>query len=85
MNGLATADSHFGGGVVDPFSAPRRFWPSLAHSILATALFRCWHILLFFALWSATVCLISHYVHNLAINSALLTVYGFLINILHLT
>ncbi|TFY78535.1 hypothetical protein EWM64_g5474, partial [Hericium alpestre] len=36
----------------DPFAPQRRLWPTLVNALLATALFRCWHILLFFAAWS---------------------------------
>jgi putative membrane protein len=75
MSGQLAADSaHLYAGVVDPFAPAARFWPGLAHAVLATALFRCWTLLLFFAAWSAAVCLISHYVHSLAIQPTLLTV-----------
>ncbi|KZV75513.1 UPF0187-domain-containing protein [Peniophora sp. CONT] len=56
----------------DPFSKRRSF----ASAILATALFRCWHILLFFGAWSTAICLISNYLVNLGIQSTLLTVLG---------
>lgn len=65
---------YLGLGSPDPFQRPRRFWPTLFNAILATALFRCWHILIFFAAWSTAICVISHNVHNLGIQSTLLTV-----------
>ncbi|KAI6112252.1 Bestrophin, RFP-TM, chloride channel-domain-containing protein [Pisolithus croceorrhizus] len=46
------------------------------NTLLATAIFRCWHILLFFGGWSATVCLINQHVHKLAFQPTLLTVFG---------
>ena len=55
----------------DPFSKKRSF----ASAILATAVFRCWHILLFFGAWSTAICLISNYLVDLGIQSTLLTVY----------
>ncbi|CAE6443349.1 unnamed protein product [Rhizoctonia solani] len=71
-------DSHFVGGLspIDPFAHPTRFFPSLFNAILATALFRCWNLILFFAGWATCVCLISAKVHNLGISSTLLTVFG---------
>ena len=60
---------------IDPFTGRGRgFWRSLISALLATALFRCWHILLFFSGWGAMVTLISHFVHPLAIQPTLLTV-----------
>ncbi|KAF9653667.1 UPF0187-domain-containing protein [Thelephora ganbajun] len=62
---------------VDPFTGRGRgFWSSLISALLATALFRCWHILLFFSAWAAMVTLISQYTHSLAIQPTLLTVLG---------
>ncbi|KAH7338334.1 Bestrophin, RFP-TM, chloride channel-domain-containing protein [Rhizoctonia solani] len=71
-------DNHFVGGLppIDPFSHPARFFPTLFNAILATALFRCWNLILFFAGWATCVCLISAKVHNLGISSTLLTVFG---------
>ncbi|KAG0702548.1 Bestrophin, RFP-TM, chloride channel-domain-containing protein [Suillus ampliporus] len=48
------------------------FW----QAVLATALFRCWHILIFFGAWSTAVCVISHNVHSLALQPTLITVFG---------
>lgn len=60
----------------DPFSQERAFGPTLLHAILATALFRCWHLLLFFGAWSTAICVISHTTKDLGIASTLLTVIG---------
>jgi hypothetical protein len=60
---------------VDPFTGRGKgFWTSLISALFATALFRCWHILLFFTGWGAMVTLISKFVHPLNIPPTLLTV-----------
>ncbi|OJA20693.1 hypothetical protein AZE42_06036 [Rhizopogon vesiculosus] len=51
-------------------------WSSFGHAVLATALFRCWHILIFFGAWSTAICVISHSVHSLALQPTLITVFG---------
>lgn len=51
-------------------------WSSFGHALLATALFRCWHILIFFGGWSTAICVISHNVHSLALQPTLITVFG---------
>jgi len=55
---------------------PRSAWSSFVQATLATALFRCWHILIFFGAWSTAICLISYNVHNLALQPTLITVYA---------
>ncbi|KAF8839778.1 UPF0187-domain-containing protein [Paxillus ammoniavirescens] len=61
----------------DPFELlPASQWSSFVNALLATALFRCWHILIFFAMWSTMVCLVSSNVHSLAIQPTLITVFG---------
>ncbi|KIK93068.1 hypothetical protein PAXRUDRAFT_26471 [Paxillus rubicundulus Ve08.2h10] len=61
----------------DPFELlPGSQWSSFTNALLATALFRCWHILIFFAMWSTMVCLVSDHVHSLAIQPTLITVFG---------
>ncbi|TDL18988.1 UPF0187-domain-containing protein [Rickenella mellea] len=63
--------------VVDPFDQPTKFLPSLMKALLATALFRCWHILLFFAGWATMITVINHTgIHNLTFNNILLSVVG---------
>ncbi|QRW20725.1 bestrophin protein [Rhizoctonia solani] len=71
-------ENHFVGGLapIDPFAHPPRFFPSLFNAILATALFRCWNLILLFAGWATCVCLISAKVRDLGISSTLLTVFG---------
>ena len=54
----------------DPFAHDRTF----LRALLATALFRCWHILIFFGAWSTAICVISDKVKDLGIPSTLLTV-----------
>ena len=61
---------------VDPFS-PGRSGNGLSRfvsAVLATAVIRCWPLLLFFSAWATAVSLISHNVYNLAIQPTLLTV-----------
>ncbi|KIJ64004.1 hypothetical protein HYDPIDRAFT_175742 [Hydnomerulius pinastri MD-312] len=55
---------------------PRSQWSSFVHALLATAIFRCWHILIFFGAWSTLVCVISHNVYSLALQPTLITVFG---------
>ncbi|OBZ77229.1 hypothetical protein A0H81_02045 [Grifola frondosa] len=63
--------------VVDPFETPVGGTLSqLTNAILATAIIRCWPLLLFFSAWATAISVISHTVHNLAIQSTLLTVIG---------
>ncbi|THH03398.1 hypothetical protein EW146_g10452 [Bondarzewia mesenterica] len=77
MNG-AGSDVHFAGiHSPDPFAHSGRFWSKLINAILATALFRCWHILIFFGGWSATIACINGLTrHKLVIQPTLLTVLG---------
>ena len=58
----------------DPNASPSA-WSSFVHALLATAIFRCWHILIFFAAWSTAICVISHDIHSLALQPTLITVY----------
>ncbi|EJD41899.1 UPF0187-domain-containing protein [Auricularia subglabra TFB-10046 SS5] len=62
--------------VLSPYSSKTHFVPSLANAVLATALFRCWHIILFFSGWAACVTLITRYVHDVSFQSTLLNVFG---------
>ncbi|EIN05576.1 UPF0187-domain-containing protein [Punctularia strigosozonata HHB-11173 SS5] len=63
-------------GVVDPFGKKQGTLASFTHAVLATALFRCWHILLFFTVWATAIYLINREVHTIVIQSTLLTVLG---------
>lgn len=68
---------HAAGGLSfpDPFAHEKGPLAAFWHAILATALFRCWHILIFFAAWSTVISVISHTTKNLGISSTLLTVF----------
>ncbi|KAH9849426.1 UPF0187-domain-containing protein [Lenzites betulinus] len=63
---------------VDPFAPGRSSgtFSRLVSALLATAVIRCWPLLLFFSAWATAISLISHNVHNLAIQPTLLTVIG---------
>ncbi len=61
---------------VDPFS-PNRKGGNVARfmsAVLATAVFRCWPLLVFFSAWATAISVISHSGHSLAIQPTLLTV-----------
>lgn len=66
--------SYLGLSSPDPFQRSGRLWPTLFNAVLATALFRCWHILIFFGGWATAISVISYKVTNLGIQSTLLTV-----------
>ncbi|VDB84468.1 unnamed protein product [Peniophora sp. CBMAI 1063] len=54
----------------------RTAWHAFLNAFVTTALFRCWHILLFFGAWSTAISLISNYLVDLGIQNTLLTVLG---------
>ncbi|KAJ7080604.1 Bestrophin, RFP-TM, chloride channel-domain-containing protein [Mycena belliarum] len=60
----------------DSVAARRRPGASFFNALLATAVFRCWHILLFFAAWSTTITVLDHNKFNVRFASTLLTVIG---------
>jgi predicted membrane chloride channel (bestrophin family) len=60
----------------DPFRHDKSFASTFWNAILATALFRCWHLLIFFGAWSTAISVISHKIKDLGIASTLLTVIG---------
>ncbi|KAF7377963.1 hypothetical protein MSAN_00220200 [Mycena sanguinolenta] len=63
----------------DPLASRRRPGASFFNALLATALFRCWHILLFFAGWSTFITVLDQLHRDqfkLRIASTLLTVVG---------
>jgi hypothetical protein len=84
MKSLKTSESkkvhlevEAGNVVSDPFS-PRQhsFGASFVNALLATALFRCWHILILYAAWSTAVTVINvHHKNAFIIQPTLLTVY----------
>jgi len=49
---------------------------SFLNALLATALFRCWHILLFFAAWATLISILNEKGHKLFMQPTLLTVIG---------
>ncbi|KAF9456292.1 Bestrophin, RFP-TM, chloride channel-domain-containing protein [Collybia nuda] len=73
---VETHVSHKGFSVPDPFAPRQRPGASFLNALAATALFRCWHILLFFAGWSTLISVLNHQGHKLFIQPTLLTVIG---------
>ncbi|EAU89262.2 hypothetical protein CC1G_03527 [Coprinopsis cinerea okayama7 len=71
-----TVFSHKGFRVPDPFAPREKPGSSFVHAVLATALFRCWHILVFFGAWSTLITVLNHQGHPLRIETTLLTVLG---------
>ena len=68
--------NHFGGiGGPGHTSSPARLASNFFNALLATALFRCWHIIIFFVGWATMVTLINEKVTKLSFQSTLLTVY----------
>ncbi|KAF5339585.1 hypothetical protein D9611_011411 [Ephemerocybe angulata] len=60
----------------DPFAPRKRPRFSFIDALLATALFQCWHILVFFTGWSAAVTALNHRGKNITLEPTLLTVVG---------
>uniref|UniRef100_D8QJA6 Uncharacterized protein n=1 Tax=Schizophyllum commune (strain H4-8 / FGSC 9210) TaxID=578458 RepID=D8QJA6_SCHCM len=67
---------HRGFSMADPVAARRRPGASFVNAVLATALFRCWHILIFFAAWATLITVLNHNGYGIWIESTLLTVIG---------
>ncbi|KAH9950712.1 UPF0187-domain-containing protein [Amylocystis lapponica] len=62
---------------VDPFAhQSKSAIIAFANALSATAIVKCWPILLFFTAWATAICCINHWVHNIGIQSTLLTVIG---------
>ncbi|KAG8904420.1 hypothetical protein FRB99_001799 [Tulasnella sp. 403] len=61
---------------VNPFSQRHGFALNIVNTLLATALFRCWHLILFFGLWATGVCLVSDKIGYKGMQTTLLTVFG---------
>lgn len=59
-----------------PDSLGSSAWSSFGNALLATALFRCWHLLIFFGAWSTAICVISHNIDSLVMQPTLITVFG---------
>ncbi|KNZ76544.1 UPF0187 protein [Termitomyces sp. J132] len=68
--------SHRGFRVRNPFAPRERPRSSFVHALLATTLFRCWHILVFFAAWSTVISVLNFKGHNLSMQSTILTAMG---------
>ncbi|KAF9497039.1 UPF0187-domain-containing protein [Pleurotus eryngii] len=49
---------------------------SVVNALLATAVCRCWHILLFYGAWATMVTLLGHNGHDIIVQPTLLTVVG---------
>ncbi|KAJ4474478.1 Bestrophin, RFP-TM, chloride channel-domain-containing protein [Lentinula aciculospora] len=62
--------------VQDPYAGRQRTGASLVSALLATALFRCWHLLIFFGAWATLVCVLNAQGHRVIIQPTLLTVTG---------
>ncbi|KAK0217115.1 Bestrophin, RFP-TM, chloride channel-domain-containing protein [Armillaria fumosa] len=68
--------SHKGFSVPDPFAPRQSPRGTFVSAVLATALFRCWHILIFFSAWGTLITILNHQGHELYFASTLLTVVG---------
>ncbi|KAG2098703.1 Bestrophin, RFP-TM, chloride channel-domain-containing protein [Suillus discolor] len=51
-------------------------WSLFGNALLATALFRCWHILIFFGAWSTAICVVNYNGHHVSLQPTLITVFG---------
>ncbi|KAF9450845.1 UPF0187-domain-containing protein [Macrolepiota fuliginosa MF-IS2] len=60
----------------DPFAPRQSVGAEFVNALLATALFRCWHIIVAFAGWSTLITVLNDRGHMLNIDSALLTAVG---------
>ncbi|KAK7457089.1 hypothetical protein VKT23_010390 [Stygiomarasmius scandens] len=68
--------SHKGFRTPDPFAPRQRPGSSFINALLATALFRCWHLLIFFGAWATLITILNEQGHDLSFSSTLLTVIG---------
>ena len=59
----------------DRFTKHTNFGTSFFNAVLATTLFRCWHILCFFAAWSALITLLNEHGIKVVMQPTLLTAY----------
>lgn len=75
--------SHFHASEIEEAATPFHLATAIWNSLTATALFRCWHILLFYFGWATAVVLINEHVTSLAIQPTLLTVCVAFISVLH--
>ncbi|KAF8628929.1 hypothetical protein AX15_003647 [Amanita polypyramis BW_CC] len=75
-SGIDTHFPHRGFRVPDPFAPRQKPGASFVNAILATALFRCWHILLLIAAWSTMITVLNREGYHARFQSTLLTVIG---------
>ncbi|KAF9017082.1 UPF0187-domain-containing protein [Hymenopellis radicata] len=68
--------SHKGFSVPDPFAPRQNPGHSFFSALLATALFRCWHIIILFSAWGTLISVLNHHGHKLTFQPTLLTVIG---------
>jgi len=52
---------HHGFFATNPYGARTRPEPTFLETVLSIAIFRCWHIVLFFTVWSTGVTLLQRY------------------------
>ncbi|KAF7327759.1 hypothetical protein MKEN_00355500 [Mycena kentingensis (nom. inval.)] len=60
----------------DATASRRRPGASFVHALLATALFRCWHILVLYAGWATLITVLDYHHYKVRIPNTLLTVVG---------
>ena len=72
--GGAQYSNHFHAGVLDEATTPFRLASAIWNSLVATALFRCWHILVFYIAWATAVVLINKFVTSFQFQPTILTV-----------
>lgn len=62
---------------IDPLSRPKSFVRGVLHAMMATAIFRCWHFIIFFTLEAFVVTWIHMKgIHPLNIENTLMNVLG---------
>ncbi|CAE6413463.1 unnamed protein product [Rhizoctonia solani] len=62
--------------LIHDLSQSKKLIPWIIRSILATALFRCWYLIVLLTAWAACITLINDKVRNLSIQPTLLTAFG---------
>ncbi|KAM6494853.1 Bestrophin, RFP-TM, chloride channel domain containing protein [Amanita muscaria] len=75
-SGLDNSYAHRGFKVPDPFAPRQKTGASFFNAILATALFRCWHILLLFTAWATLITALNNLKYKANFQVTLLTVIG---------
>ncbi|KAF8679517.1 Bestrophin, RFP-TM, chloride channel [Rhizoctonia solani] len=62
--------------LIHDLSQSKKLIPWMCRSILATALFRCWYLIVLITAWAACVSIINDKIRNLSIQPTLLTAFG---------